>query len=136
MANNSNKGAPLISVFALIISIVCFIVLSFITSHVRVEPQKPDGSPVHSLDAISLQIDILSLILAVAAIILAVIGFFGFQAIKEIAVERAEKIASETAREVATQIRDQTSNSGLPIANAASQPSVGEGVVIEKETEA
>jgi hypothetical protein len=54
-----------------------------------------------SLDVVSLQIDLLSIMLTVAGIVLAIVGVFGYQTIKEEAVKAAEKVAAQTAQEVA-----------------------------------
>lgn len=62
------------------------------------EPVKPvaGGKPIEGLDVISLQIDILGLTLAAIGIGLAVMALFGYQALKEAAEARAERVAKET----------------------------------------
>jgi hypothetical protein len=54
------------------------------------------------IDVISIQLDILSLIIGVVGVALAVFGFVGYQAIKAGAEAMASKIAAAKADEVAT----------------------------------
>jgi sensor histidine kinase regulating citrate/malate metabolism len=56
------------------------------------------GQPLESgVDVIAIQLDILSLIVAMLGIALAVIGFFGYQAIKSGAEQKAAAKADEVA---------------------------------------
>lgn len=56
------------------------------------------GRPLESgVDVIAIQLDILSLIVAMLGIALAVIGFFGYQAIKNGAEQKAASKADEVA---------------------------------------
>lgn len=62
-----------------------------------------NGEPIQSgIDVISIQLDILSLIVGVVGVALAVFGFFGYQAIKAGAEDAAIRSATAKADEVAT----------------------------------
>lgn len=64
----------------------------------RASPFKPsgDGKVIESgIDVIAIQLDILSLIIAVIGIGLAVMSFLGYQAIKDAAIARADAVATK-----------------------------------------
>jgi hypothetical protein len=71
----------------------------------RASPFSPaaNGNHIQSgIDVIAIQLDILSLIVALVGILLAVMAFFGYQAIKAGAEAEAIKAAALKADEVAT----------------------------------
>lgn len=65
-------------------------------------PVANGGEIKNGIDVIAIQLDILSLVVAVAGIGLAVMGVFGYQSIKSGAEAAAREIAARKADEVAT----------------------------------
>lgn len=102
----------------------------------RVEPIAPDGK-IHSLDVISLQIDILGLTMAAVGIGLGVVGFFGYQSIRTAAEESAGKAAEQVARKIATDlVPTLVRQGGVPDPNGhgrVGETPLANGVTVEKE---
>lgn len=92
-----------------VLGIAAFVFMIFIGtlfwSAWRASPFKPtaNGAPLPSgIDVISIQLDILSLIVGVVGIALAVMSIIGYQAIKAAAESAAIEAATAKADEVAT----------------------------------
>ena len=63
------------------------------------------GQPLQSgIDVIAIQLDILSLIIAVVAVGLGFAGFVGYQAIKDGAIRKAQDCAEEEVRKISPPI--------------------------------
>jgi hypothetical protein len=61
----------------------------------RLHAVGPDGAPTNTYDAISLQITILGIILTAMAIGLGVASIFGYQALRESMLTRADQLVNE-----------------------------------------
>jgi hypothetical protein len=61
----------------------------------RLHAVGPDGQPTNSYDAISLQVTILSVILTALGIGLAIASIFGYQALREAMLARADEVVNE-----------------------------------------
>lgn len=61
---------------------------------VKVEPVAKGQALPDGLDIIAIQLDILSLIIAVASIGLGLAGFIGYQSIKSAAISKADEVAT------------------------------------------
>lgn len=94
---------PLIAVSSVILSFVNIALFSVWLSLIRIEADKPPENRQYLLDTLGLSINILEVILAAVGIGLALLSVFGFQEIRASATTRAEIVARETARAVATE---------------------------------
>ena len=65
---------------------------------IRIEAISIGAEEVHAFDQLSFQITILEAVVALAGVILAVLGFVGFQIVLERAEARADKTARETVQ--------------------------------------
>jgi len=86
--------------------LAAFVTAGFAFAIWHILPKSPiaNGKPVGNLDVISLQLDILSLTISAIGIALAVMGLFGFHALKDAAEARAEKAASAIAAKKADEV--------------------------------
>jgi hypothetical protein len=85
---------PWVWTFCCIVAAFNVLCLIFWFSLVRLQAAAPPQG-VTTYDAISLQITILSLTLGTVTIGLAVVGVFGYQALRTVVLERAERLVNE-----------------------------------------
>jgi hypothetical protein len=88
----------------------------------------PDARPINSYDAISLQITILGIIITAMAIGLAIASIFGYQALRESMLSRAESLVN-------TRLDNHPLFKGIAVGGAQSSPAApagGAGEVVEE----
>jgi hypothetical protein len=91
-----------------LVSAVVNVVLSYLWfGLVRIEAAMPSESRHYTLDALSLNVTILGLIIGLVGFVLALMGFFGYVEIKGAAVLRAVETAREEATKVASHKMDE-----------------------------
>ena len=98
----------------------------------RASPFVPvaNGQEIQSgIDVIAVQLDILSLVVAVTAIGLGVAGFVGYQAIRDGAIKRADEVAT------AAFALHMEKNKNITGTDGGSQPPIEPGGVVEIKSE-
>jgi len=102
-------------------------------SLIRVETVDPSDRSEYALEALSLQITILEVVLAAVGLGLAILGLFGYQSVKESAVQASLR---ETRLQVQTHLGKLRDSGSLDIAATRSDiPSSGE-LEVEREERA
>lgn len=90
---------PWVTVLGCVVFAGNILCLIFWFSIDRLHAVGPNRQPIASYDAISLQISILSLVVTAVGIGLAVASIFGYQALRDAVLARADKLVNERMNE-------------------------------------